>query len=525
MSRIRLAQPILMVPILLVGVFIMLLYPPATLANDAVVGNGSPASCTEIEFDSALNTVQTTGGGTITFNCGGPATIVITGYKQISVTVTINGGGNITLDGNNLNSFFQVLSDGTLHLENLTLQRGSFNGVHPLENFGILTLDAVTLHQSVSDGSTIQNTGTLTVTDSTFRDNGLTGNAETNGGVIVNESGILAIDSSTFNNNIITGTVGTGGAISVQNGTAIVTNSTFTNNRARNGGALYLGTGGNATIEDSTFSANRAGYGGAIESNGITLTVESTLFAGNQSTVGDAGAIWLYNGTNNTIQGSEFVNNHSAMGGGAISCLAAGLSISGSTFDFNQATDQTQSNNNGGAIFSTCTINVTNSTFSGNQADNGGGAFHQTGSRAATLEYVTIADNNADFGAGIHNDGTATSTLTIRKSIVAYNETGNCAGVITSGGYNFSNDTYCGVFTETGDVQNATVPLLPLGNYGGPTETRPPVAGSPVIDHVPAAQCGTAVDQRGVARPQNGNCDSGAVEGTIYQTFLPLTQK
>ena len=39
-------------------------------AADAVVGSGSPASCTEIAFDTALNTVQLSGGGTISFNCG-----------------------------------------------------------------------------------------------------------------------------------------------------------------------------------------------------------------------------------------------------------------------------------------------------------------------------------------------------------------------------------------------------------------------------------------------------------------------
>ena len=32
-------------------------------ADDAVVGSGSPASCTEIAFDTALNTVQLSGRG------------------------------------------------------------------------------------------------------------------------------------------------------------------------------------------------------------------------------------------------------------------------------------------------------------------------------------------------------------------------------------------------------------------------------------------------------------------------------
>jgi hypothetical protein len=520
MLRVRVVLPI--VVLLLMALFFS---PTTTFANDAVVGTGSPASCTEIAFDSALNTVQTTGGGTITFNCGGSATIVFSGYKQISSNVTINGGGTITLDGNNLTSFFQVFNSASLQLNDLTLRRGSFNGIHPLDNFGSLTLDSVTLSQSVSNGSPIENIGTLTIRDSAFSDNGLTGNGETDGGVIHNDGGTLTIQNSTFNNNIVNGNVGTGGAIAVVNGTATITDSTFANNRALDGGAIYLGTGGSATIEESTFSANVGGNGGAIESNGMNLTVERTLFAGNQAVIGDGGAIRLYNGTLNTIQDSEFTNNHSVTSGGALSCLATGLSISGTTFAFNQATDDNNPVNNGGGIFSSCTINVTNSTFSGNQAENGGGAFYQQGSRAATLSYVTITENSAVFGAGINNDGTGTSTLTISKSIVAYNETGNCAGVIASGGYNFSNNTYCSAFTETGDVQNATIPLLPLGMYGGLTETHPPAPDSPVIDHIPAGQCSIPVDQRGVERPSGSACDSGAVEGTVYQTFLSLTQR
>lgn len=504
------------------------LSPATTFANDAVVGTGSPASCNESTFTSALNTVQSTGGGTITFNCGGAATIVFSAYKQINSNVVINGGGNITFDGNNLSSFFQVFNDASLQLNNLTLRRGSFNGIHPLDNFGSLTLDGVTLSQSVSNGSPIENIGTLTITDSTFSDNGLTGNTESEGGVINNQGGTVTIQDSTFNNNIINGSVGTGGAISASSGTVTIADSTFANNRALSGGALYLGTSASAAIEGSTFSANIGATGGAIESNGTALTVESTLFSGNQAVIGAGGAIFLYNGLFNTISNSEFINNHAVgetSSGGGLSCLAAGLSISGTTFAYNQALNDSATVNHGGGVHSTCTISVVNSTFTGNRASDGGGAFFQGGSRAATLNFVTIVDNSAGYGAGINNSESGTSTLTIGKSIVANNNTGNCAGAITSNGYNFSNNTTCGPFIEPGDVQNATISLLDLDSYGGPTSTRPPVPNSPVIDHVPAGLCNTATDQRGVSRPQDGSCDSGAVEGTVYRSYLSITRR
>ena len=60
--------------------------------------------------------------------------------------------------------------------------------------------------------------------------------------------------------------------------------------------------------------------------------------------------------------------------------------------------------------------------------------------------------------------------------------------------------------------------LAPLGDYGGPTQTMPPLPGSPAIDAGDnAAASGLATDQRGMARVQSGGyglpvVDIGAVE-------------
>lgn len=42
----------------------------AAPTTDTIVGNGIPASCHQDTFDVALDSVQNSGGGTITFNCG-----------------------------------------------------------------------------------------------------------------------------------------------------------------------------------------------------------------------------------------------------------------------------------------------------------------------------------------------------------------------------------------------------------------------------------------------------------------------
>lgn len=61
-----------------------------------VVGTGTPDSCTEAAFDAAAS-----GGGLVTFNCGGPATITFTSQKQVqnNSNLTVDGGGVITISG------------------------------------------------------------------------------------------------------------------------------------------------------------------------------------------------------------------------------------------------------------------------------------------------------------------------------------------------------------------------------------------------------------------------------------------
>ena len=85
-----------------------LLFARTSFAADAVVGTGTPASCTEAAFDAAL-LAASIGGGTITFNCGpATATIPFTLVKIVNLgNVIIDGGNRIILNaGNNDRHFF-----------------------------------------------------------------------------------------------------------------------------------------------------------------------------------------------------------------------------------------------------------------------------------------------------------------------------------------------------------------------------------------------------------------------------------
>ena len=77
-----------LVLVLALLVFSMFAATPSALA--CVVGTGTSASCTE----AALNACLPGGGsfdGTVTFACGGAATITVTSTKTINVNTTIDG--------------------------------------------------------------------------------------------------------------------------------------------------------------------------------------------------------------------------------------------------------------------------------------------------------------------------------------------------------------------------------------------------------------------------------------------------
>ena len=93
-------------------------------------------------------------------------------------------------------------------------------------------------------------------------------------------------------------------------------------------------------------------------------------------------------------------------------------------------------------------------------------------------------------------------------------------------GYNLGSDQ-SSALTSSSDQANTAAALLPLADNGGPTRTHLPVAGSAGVDDIPAGTAGlcdatSPIDQRGVARPVNGACDIGAVEGSTSGPVPPL---
>jgi len=382
------------------------------------------------------------------------------------------------------------------YLENLTINKGvTLNGVGAdsviidgngaarvitHNNSSLLTISGITIQNGATasgnlfdrGGGAILNSGSLTLQDSVVRDNAATGN----GGAILTLSGALVIENS----QIISNTAqGDGGAIYgyLFAGTISVTNSLLANNTAVSyyGGAIYSSNGlymNNTTVRDN--SAPTIG-GGLVVDGGATAVIENSLVTGNQAAIGAGistldGVITL---TNVTVSNNTASNNYS------------GVYSSGST----------------------TSLFTQNSTIVNNQRTNTGGTGYN-GLIAASGAAVTMVN-----------------------TIIANNDGRNCltgsGATLNSQGYNLSSDFTCNL-TQTGDQQGVNPLLGALVDNGGPTLTHALLAGSPAVDAGTNGNC-PATDQRGVARPYDGDndgtatCDVGAVEAQHRLTIADVS--
>ncbi len=512
--------------VLLVLLLILAMLLAAKSAKGAgIVGSGTPGSCTEAALNTALS-----GGGSVSFNCGGSHTITLTSQKTINSSTTIDGGGQITLSGGGSTRLFNLQNGASLTLQNITLQNGD-SGSSDGGAIYVERLSTLTLTNSAINNSTAPNGGAIAL----------------NGWGSSDPGGTLIVTDSSFNGNVSTagaipGGGNGGGALYITGGsTATVSGSTFSNNSSVNGGSIHI-LGANLTVSATTFSGNVAnnsaggGGGGAIYVDGTknfngTIDISNSTFTNNQSNQ-LGGAIFSFpEGTGSTIIDQSLFDGNSATGsgqGGAIYHQSAtsngALSISNSTFMNNNAHATDGSASSGGALWLLdAPVTITSSTFAGNDATTPvplaaddwrrgfGGAIRT--SDTTTIVNSTLVNNTAGFVGGA-----IAGPATVRNSIIANNDGDNpwdiqenCTDELTNSGNNIQfpqkttgnwNDYECFAGQTAVNPQVGTI-----GDYGGLTPVVPLLAGSPAINA--GSNCPT-FDQRDFSR--SGTCDIGAFE-------------
>jgi len=240
--------------------------------------------------------------GTITLSSPLPA---------ITEALTIAGPGasNLTISGNNTGPVLQVFSGRSLNVHDLTIADASAS----------------------TGGAGIRNSGTLTVSHTTFSNN----RVQSQGGAIFNSNfATLTVNDCTFSGN----RANDSGAAIESVGTMTVRNSTFSDNRAEFYGGAIVSFG--ASVSDSTFSDNTARVGGGAVLSGGPLTVSNSTFRDNRATLANfaSGGAILSGGNPNaslTIINSTFSGNSAAFLGGAIRNDHAPLTLTNATFTAN----------------------------------------------------------------------------------------------------------------------------------------------------------------------------------------------
>jgi hypothetical protein len=193
---------------------------------------------------------------------------------------------------------------------------------------------------------------------------------------------------------------------------------TFTTSHCQNQATPTLTVENITLVEgNSTGQEFDGGGGGAIFDRGGHLRILNSTFASNRCdpTGPDLGggavrALSQFQGTAVQVQGSTFTGN-SCSNGGALSSIGVSWTVTGSTFTGNQAIGHganparagTPGGGSGGAIYNdgnTMHLAVGTSTFTGNHANEGGGAiFFVSNDRAGTM---SITDSHL---TGNPNDG------------------------------------------------------------------------------------------------------------------------
>jgi parallel beta-helix repeat protein len=430
----------------------------ATLTGGSLVGNSATYGGAIANWGATILTNVTISGNSGSYVGGGIGNFP-GGYLSLAgVTITGNSAGAI-------GGGIENASDSTATLNGVTISNNSAGAI----------------------GGGIDDQGAATLTNVTISDNSAVSGTSTGwgGGIDMGSSATATISGSTLADNAAT----SGGGGVANDGALTLTSDTFFGNSASDGGAIDNDGDGTALLTGDTLAANSAAYGGAIDNAANYLnagmTLNNVIICGNSATESGGG---IYNDGAVVSTFDTFVNDSAAGDGGALDNSGYGTAtLIDDTLAKNSATA-------GGGIENSHEVQLADDTLSGNSASDGGGIDNESG--VVSLANTIVA--NSGSGGNIDN---------VSGSV--FGESDLIDDASTAGG--FTNGV-------NGNIVGVDPLLAPLGNYGGPTQTMPPLPGSPAIGAGSTALVFTGVttDQRGEPRTVNSTVDIGAVETQGY---------
>ncbi len=296
----------------------------------------------------------------------------------------------------------------------------------------------------------------------------------------------------------------------ITGGTVAISGLTAANGQGANDDGDIV-NGGALTLTDAALTGS---IGTALD-NENALSATNCTFSGTAASA--AGAV--YNASTASLTNCTFAGNSTAGDGGGLYNAVGTVTLASCTFSGNTAA------NGGGALCSYGTVTAANCTFSGNTALYGGSAYDAGTLTVTSCTFSGSAATQSGSGGGLCEDGAATVTACLFVGSAGGDIDLN-AGTVTSGGSNLLGDAAgSGDFSTAGahdqfGVSAAQANVGPLAGNGGLTQTCALLSGSPALDADYSSN--TAVDQRGIPRPQGVRSDIGAYEKAVTLTALTL---
>ena len=235
------------------------------------------------------------------------------------------------IDGSTVSGSVKTVSGTSMTVSGSTVESNSVVATIDMTNettLNVFNSQILNTHSS-SAASAIDNTGTLTITDSTVSgsigvDNrgtaNISGNTNITGTVCSVKSWVESQDSTLT----ITGGSYTGG-IDISGGTATISGGSYT------GGIVV--SGGTATISDGTITESRSNKENAVEVSGSAeLTISGGTFSATAGGTWDTG-VYVHNGGTVKITGGTITSTAYGVYNERGSATITGGSISGGTVD------------------------------------------------------------------------------------------------------------------------------------------------------------------------------------------------
>jgi predicted outer membrane repeat protein len=519
------------------------------LVNDGI--------CTErITIDNKDLTIKSVNGAAVTIidgSAGGKVVTFQNGADSTLIGLTIrNGNGSTSYGGGiSISNSSPTIRDAIV-TNNTSARAG---GIYVATSGSTVTINNSTLSAntcSFEGGALYLASGASAVVSNTLFDNNtVSGGGGKGAAIYLNSSAnaALTISGSTFTKNSASTYGGaiyassSGGTVTVNISSSIFTASDTTdagtiaatsNSSNNRGGVMYMTDSGgtfNLTISDSTIEYGHTTLegGGMYLSNLDSTTISGSTFADNSGANG--GFLQYTNSGGNSISFTDsIIRNNRATGNsqGAMYMAGGSISFDKCSITGNSAPDRGGAGTISGSATSPTTTTIQNSFVTGNKTNTfEGGGFWLTddGSSSHTVNIInsTFSGNYAGTsGGGIHRTGTA--AVTIINSILWNNGGGSLMDVDINGTViaSYSDIRTFGGYPGTNNVNIDPLFVNPVSSTSAPTSTGDYhlQIGSPCIDLGTSAGAPTH-DLDNNIRPIGSGVDMGADEVVTVANNTP----